>query len=98
MCGDNLASRIRITQTYLADLAEAPGIEVRIHQTTLYNSIYRSDRTMLVNMHTYGAGARSNPVMHLQRVAEGGLFDGYLASFDRAWITAQPYVREEANP
>lgn len=83
--GQDIAGRIRLTRTYLADLEGAPGIEVRSHETTLYNSIYRGDSTMFVNMHVYGSAARTNPVMHLQRVAPDGLFDTYCNSFDRVW-------------
>jgi transcriptional regulator with XRE-family HTH domain len=69
--GDGMAERIRIALSYLAPAIGAPGVEVRLHQTTLYNSIFRADGTMLVNTHIYGSGAPANPVLHLQRVAGG---------------------------
>ena len=34
---------------------DRPGIEVRLHATTLYNSLYRFDQSLLVNTHAYGA-------------------------------------------
>jgi len=60
------------------------------HSTTLSNSIYRSDATMLVNMHMYGSGAPANPVMHLQRVAGGRLFESYRRSVESVWEVAVP--------
>lgn len=66
-----MANRINIVLSYLNKILDRPGIEVRLHDTPLYNSIYRSDTTMLVNPHTYGSGAPFNPVMHLQQVPGG---------------------------
>ncbi len=88
--GEGIASRVRLTKTYLADLVGEPGIEIRMHETTLYNSIYRGDSTMLVNMHVYGSAARTNPVMHLQRLEAGGIFDTYRQSFERVWDIGRP--------
>ncbi len=63
---------------------------MRLHETILYNSIYRSDSTMLVNPHVYGSGAPFNPVIQLQRVPGGRMFDHYQASFDKVWDVAKP--------
>jgi transcriptional regulator with XRE-family HTH domain len=88
--GEGLSGRVRVAQAYLSPALGVPGIEVRLHATTLYNSIYRSDGTMLVNMHMYGSGAPANPVMHVQRVDGGRLFEKYLSSFERVWDVAMP--------
>jgi hypothetical protein len=85
-----MAERIRIVLRYVAAAIDAPGVEIRLHETTLYNSIYRSDATMLVNTHVYGSGAPANPVLHLQRVAGGRIFDTYQHSFERVWDGAAP--------
>ena len=45
------------------------GVELRLHDTPLYNSIYRFDDEMLVNVHAYGILAAYTPVMHLRRVS-----------------------------
>jgi transcriptional regulator with XRE-family HTH domain len=87
---DGMAARVRLVLTYLSDLLNAPDVGVRVHRTTLYNSIYRFDDDMLVNAHVYGAPAAQNPVMHLQRVPGGRLFGHYLKSFDKVWESAQP--------
>ncbi|MBL7500327.1 helix-turn-helix domain-containing protein [Frankia sp. CNm7] len=85
---DGLAARIRITLTYLSSLREVPGVEVRLHATALYNSIYRFDGHMLVNAHVYGAPAAHSPVIHLRETADG-LFEYYAASFERVWATSE---------
>ncbi len=89
---DGLAGRVRMHLRYLRPLLGQAGIEVRLHATTLYNSIYRFDQAMLVNTHAYGSPAAQNPVIQLQRIPGGRLFDHYLASFDRVWDLASPYV------
>lgn len=89
-----LASRIEIALSYLKPAIGTPGLEVRLHNTVLYNSIYRSDGMMLVNTHVYGAGASFNPVIHLQRVPGGKMFDHYQTSFERVWDTAEPITPE----
>jgi hypothetical protein len=86
---EGLAERIRIVLNHLTPVLDTAGMEVRLHATTLYNSIFRSDGVMLVNCHVYGAGAPSNPVLHLQRVAGGRMFDHYQTSFQRVWDTGR---------
>jgi alkylation response protein AidB-like acyl-CoA dehydrogenase len=46
------------------------GVELRLHDTPLYNSVYRFDDEMLVNGHAYGILAAYTPVMHLFAAAE----------------------------
>jgi hypothetical protein len=86
--GDGLAARVRLGLLYLQDAIGAPGVELRFHATTLYNSIYRFDDDMLVNAHVYGAPAAHSPVLHLRRLPGGQLFDHYQASFERVWEQA----------
>lgn len=88
--GADMSGRVRIAQRYLRPALGTPGLEVRLHTTTLYNSIYLGDATMLVNMHMYGSGAPANPVMHLQRVEGGRLFDNYRRSVEAVWEQAVP--------
>jgi hypothetical protein len=86
--GDGLAARVRLSLLYLRGAVGAPGVELRFHATTLYNSIYRFDDDMLVNAHVYGAPAAHSPVLHLRRLPGGRLFDHYQASFERVWEQA----------
>ncbi|HET7386292.1 MAG TPA: helix-turn-helix transcriptional regulator [Nocardioidaceae bacterium] len=88
--GEAMAARIEMTRHALRGTIGYPGVEIRSHVTTLYNSIFRFDEDMLVNMHIHGSRAPQNPVMHLRRVAGGHLFDRYLASLDRIFADAEP--------
>ncbi|MEV0280368.1 hypothetical protein AB0I22_28800 [Streptomyces sp. NPDC050610] len=87
-------SRCRLALMHYKPLADTPGIEVRTHGTTLYNSLYRADDQQLVNAHIWGVNAYAAPVWHLRRHQESGMFDTYADSFDAVWATATP-VREE---
>jgi hypothetical protein len=71
-------------------LRDVPGVEIRLHQTVLYNSIYRADREVLVNTHAYGTPAANAPVMHLLHTGDRGPADAYITSFERVWDTTQP--------
>jgi len=87
--GDGLAARVRLSTTYLTAALGTPGVQLRHHATTLYNSIYRFDDHALINTHVYGAPAVQSPVMHLRRVPGGRLFGHYLDSFERVWESAR---------
>jgi transcriptional regulator with XRE-family HTH domain len=86
----SLIQRCQSTQEYLRPVADLPGVSIRTHQTTLYASQYRFDGSMLVNPHTYGSYAAQAPMLHLQRVPGGRLFDFYGRAFERVWATGEP--------
>jgi hypothetical protein len=88
--GEAMASKIRNVLSFYAALREVPGVKVKLHRTTLYNSIYRFDNEMLVNTHLLGFPAAHAPVMHLRRLSGGDLFDSYADSFDRVLAGALP--------
>ncbi len=88
--GDGMASRVRLSLKYFDEAATVSGLEVRLHDTALYASIVRGDDMALINAHVYGAPAAQSPVLHLQRVPGGRVFDHYLASFERVWSSARP--------
>ncbi|MEU9117649.1 helix-turn-helix transcriptional regulator [Streptomyces sp. NPDC048483] len=88
--GAAMAGKIRNALINYSGLFGLPGVEFRLHETTLYNSIYRSDDEMLANGHLYGVGAYLAPVLHLQRVPGGELFDSYAESVERVWESARP--------
>lgn len=72
-----------------------PEIAFRLHDGTLYNSIYRADEEMLVNTHVYGIGAYLAPVLHLRRLPGGGLFDTYANSIEQTWGGARPVTEHD---
>lgn len=86
--GDLLGARCRLSWGYLATILDTPGLEARKHGSTLYNSLFRFDDTVLVNAHTIGAPASHSPVLHLQRVPGGRLFTHYLGGFEYTWDRA----------
>ncbi|MFD0651245.1 MULTISPECIES: helix-turn-helix domain-containing protein [Streptomyces] len=88
--GPSMASKIRNALLNYSPLFGLPGVEFRLHSTTLYNSIYRTDNELLANGHVYGVGAYLAPVLHLQRVPGGELFDTYAESVERVWEGARP--------
>ena len=92
--GHGIESRCRLAAMHYGPLLGVPGVEVRTHGTTLYNSLYRADDQMLVNAHVWGANAYGAPVWHLRRAADGGMFDAYSESFDAVWATATPVEQE----
>ncbi|MGW7134373.1 XRE family transcriptional regulator [Streptomyces bobili] len=75
--------------------ASCPEIGFRLHDSTLYNSIYRADDEMLVNPHVYGIGAYMAPVLHLRRLPGGGLFDTYTNSIEHTWENARPVAERD---
>jgi hypothetical protein len=89
--GDAVAIKVRNALSLLKrPLAKAPNVTVRLHGTTLYTSTYRADDEMIVNPHVIGLPAAQAPALHLRRVAVGGLFDTYVAAYDRVWDDAKP--------
>jgi len=66
----------------------ANGVEIRLHATVLYNSIYRADDELLVNTHIHGVPAAQAPVLHLD--VKGELTATYTESFERVWSLATP--------
>jgi hypothetical protein len=85
-----MAAKIRNVIVLYRLLLDVPTVEIRLHTTVLYNSIYRVDDEMLVNPHVYGTAAAQAPVLHLQRRDDGELFGIYIDSFERVWMTARP--------
>jgi transcriptional regulator with XRE-family HTH domain len=85
-----LASKIRNAIVLYRPLAGIEGVEIRMHSTVLYNSLYRADGEVLVNSHVYGFPASQAPVMHLRQVAGGTMVSTYLESFERVWSQACP--------
>jgi transcriptional regulator with XRE-family HTH domain len=87
---DAMAAKIRNALVLCRELRETAGAEFRLHQTVLYNSIYRGDDDLLVNTHIYGIPAARAPVWQLRRIAGGEIAVSYLESFERVWDTAVP--------
>ena len=93
--GADLAARIRLSLAGLRAALEDPQVQFRLHNTTLYCSMYRFDDDIFVNTHVLGAPAAHAPVLHLRRAPGGRLFDQYLASFERVWGSAASVAQDD---
>jgi hypothetical protein len=68
--------------------AQRVGVELRLHDAVLYNSLFCCDDDLLVNQRAYGVPADESPVFHYRRSADGEIFQPYLRSFETVWSTA----------
>jgi hypothetical protein len=89
--GVDMSARIRNALRLVEPLVGHPGIEIRLHATTLYDSIYLADDEVLVNHHSLSTPASQSPVTHLRRIPGGLRYDQYARSFTIAWRDAHPY-------
>jgi hypothetical protein len=86
--GESMAAKIRNALVLYRPLRDVEGVEIRLHNTVLYNSIYRADDDLLINPHAYGIAASHAPVLHVRRAGDGDMASTYLESFERVWSTA----------
>jgi transcriptional regulator with XRE-family HTH domain len=86
-----LGSKIRASLSYFTALSDLDGCEVRLHNTTVYASIFRYDDQALINPHIWGSPASANPIQHLRRIGNECPFEKYTASFDRVWEQSKPW-------
>jgi len=87
--GGGVRGRVQSVLTHYHPLSDV--VEIRLHDTPLYNSIYRFDDDMLVNVHVYGLLAAYTPVLRLKCI-DGAYFNTYVESFEQVWATARPYT------
>ena len=74
---------------YTGRFEAVENVEIRLHQTVLYSSIYRADHQLLVNQHTYGIPAAQAPVFCLRDTDGGEMATLYFDSFERAWAASR---------
>jgi hypothetical protein len=94
--GDAVAAKIRNVLSFYRPHVEHGCLDLRLHDTTLYSSIYRFDDEMLVNTHIYGRPAAHAPVMHLRRLSAGDLFDTFAQTYERIWDSSKPWSDHQA--
>ena len=88
--GHGIASRCELALMHYRPLIGREGVSVHLHDTTLYNSIYRFDDEMIVNTHLYATNAYAAPILHLHRLDGGQLFTNYVRSFEAVWEGSSP--------
>ena len=79
-----------MTLTRLDSLTGVEGVEVRMHSTPLYTSMFLADDAVYANHHIYKQPAGDNPVIELTRQAHEPLFDSYAGTFEHIWQTGTP--------
>ncbi|MFI6888577.1 XRE family transcriptional regulator [Streptosporangium canum] len=92
--GDVMAARVRNALTLYRPLRGVDGVDIRLHRTVLYNSIYRADDELLVNLHAYGTRAPEAPVIYVTHGQADSTATTYLDSFERVWMSAKPAAQE----
>ncbi|WP_280456769.1 XRE family transcriptional regulator [Nocardia carnea] len=88
-------ARIQNALSLIQPLAQLENVDIRFHGTALYNSIFRFDDEMIVNMHVYGQPGAYAPAMHLRQLPAGDLFETYMTSFEQVWSESEPAEFEE---
>jgi hypothetical protein len=87
---DAVPAKIRKALALYRPVAEVGNVKIRLHQTVLYNSIYRADDQLLVHQHAYGILAAQAPVFCLRDSGRGEMTALYRDSFERVWASAVP--------
>ncbi|MEU6713952.1 XRE family transcriptional regulator [Nonomuraea sp. NPDC046802] len=87
-----MAARTRNALVLYAHLASVDNVEIRTHQTVLYNSIYRADDDLLINTHAYGTPAAQAPVIHLRALGSSAAAATYLGSLESIWTSAKLWM------
>ena len=64
------------------------NIEIRLHRTVLYNSIYLADGQFVINQHADGIPVAQAPTFCLCDPGGGEMAALYLDSFERVWASA----------
>jgi transcriptional regulator with XRE-family HTH domain len=88
--GDTMPAKVRSAIAMFRPLGSVENIEIRLHGTILYNSIFRADDQLFVNTHIYGVMANNAPFFHLRKIPGGAIAATYLESFERVWSDAEP--------
>jgi transcriptional regulator with XRE-family HTH domain len=88
--GDTMPAKVRSAIAMFRPLGSVENVEIRLHGTILYNSIFRADDQLFVNTHIYGVMANNAPFFHLRKIPGGAIAATYLESFERVWSEAEP--------
>ena len=73
---------LALSRSYLDRLRVQPEIELLAHWAEPGPTVLRFDDEMLVSLHLHGQSGSDQPLMHLRRRDDGGLFDQHIAHLD----------------
>jgi hypothetical protein len=97
--GDTMPAKVQSAIAMFRPLQEVPNVEIRLHGTILYNSIFRADDQLFVNTHIYGVMANNAPFFHLRKIPGGAMAVNYFDSFEHVWAEAVPLSeRDDREP
>ena len=88
--GGTMPAKVRSAIAMFRPLQAVPNVEIRLHGTILYNSIFRADDQLFVNTHIYGIMANNAPFFHLRKIPGGAMAVNYFESFEHVWTEAVP--------
>jgi transcriptional regulator with XRE-family HTH domain len=88
--GDAMAAKARNALMLYRPLMKSENVEIRLHQSVLYNSIYRADDQLFVNQHAYSIPAAHAPVFCFNDSKNSEMIRSYVVSFDKIWAIANP--------
>ena len=88
-----MPAKIRNALTLYRPLLVAENVEIRLHRSVLYNSIYRADGQLAVNQHAFGIPAAHAPVFCFHQSESSDMIAAYLDSFERIWATAKSITK-----
>ncbi len=88
--GDTMPAKVQSAIAMFRPLQQVTNVEIRLHGTILYNSIFRADDQLFVNTHIYGVMANNAPFFHLRKIPGGAMAVNYFDSFEHVWTEAVP--------
>ncbi len=88
--GGTLPARIQTTLYQFRDLHKHPNVQIHLHRTPMYNSVFRFDDEMFVTTHLYGLHGSKAPLFHLRRLGPHGIFENFATHFENLWATTTP--------
>ena len=89
--GDAMAAKVRNALRLYGLLLDGENVEIRLHSTVLYNSLYRTDDQLFVNQHAYGLPAAHAPVFCYHASDNHNMLTAYLNGFEHIWANADPF-------
>jgi transcriptional regulator with XRE-family HTH domain len=85
-----VSTRIRITLDELSKLGAVDGVEARFSDEHIAMSTFIFDEEMLVATHLAHLVGHESPMLHVQRIMDGGLFDRFAFHVAELWKAGRP--------
>lgn len=89
--GGTLGAKARASLSYFTELRSVENCAIRLHDTTLYASLFRYDDQLMVNPHILGRPSSANPLLQVRDTDGDGMFKKYMSGFEEAWKGAETW-------